>query len=79
VSEQRRHAAGRRPGERLVQVGAAVFLAGVLGVLGVVLPFFLGRDEAGQGWAVLASVAPLGLAIALVGLVRQSRAARRGD
>jgi VIT1/CCC1 family predicted Fe2+/Mn2+ transporter len=61
----------------MVRLGALLFLAGVVGVLGVVLPYFLGRDEASEAWGWLASVAPFGLALALLGLLRGARADRR--
>ena len=60
-----------------MRVGAVLFVVGVVGVLGMVVPFFLGRDEAPAVWSVLASVAPLGLATALLGLLRAARAGRR--
>jgi VIT1/CCC1 family predicted Fe2+/Mn2+ transporter len=79
VSEQGRHASSARPrpGDRLVQAGALLFAVGVVGVLGMVVPYFLGRDEAPVLWAALASVTPLGLGLALVGLLRGARAGRR--
>jgi VIT1/CCC1 family predicted Fe2+/Mn2+ transporter len=79
VSEHGRHAsrAAPRPGDRLVRIGALVFAAGVVGVLGMLVPYFLGRDEASTSWAALASVAPLGLALALLGLLRGARADRK--
>jgi RsiW-degrading membrane proteinase PrsW (M82 family) len=78
VSDRGRHAspAGPRPGDRLVRVGALVFAVGVVGILGIVVPFFLERDEAPVIWSVLASMAPLGLALALLGLLVGARADR---
>ena len=52
-----------------------MFAIGVVGVLGLVVPFFLGRDG-GDAWSVLAALTPLGLALALVGLLRGARAGR---
>ena len=77
MSERPRHgsSAASRPGDRLVRAGALVFAVGVLGVLGLVVPFFLGRDG-GDAWSVLAALTPLGLALALVGLLRGARAGR---
>lgn len=66
-----RHAApeGRRPGDRLVGLGAVVFLVGVVAVTAVVLRFL--NDAAVPLWLVLvASTLPLGLGLALLGLLR---------
>ena len=74
-----RHAApdARRPGERLVRVGAVLFGLGALGGLGVLVPFLLGREDAPLWTTLVASLLPLGLAVALVGLLREARTARR--
>jgi hypothetical protein len=61
-----------------VRVGAVLFLVGVIGVLGVVVPFFLERDDPAV-FSVLTALAPLGLAVALVGLLRGARADRRQE
>jgi hypothetical protein len=69
-----RHAASApTPGERLVRLGAVLFGLGVLGVLAVVVPFLLGRDDAPLWSTLLASVMPIGLGLALVGLLRGAR------
>ena len=67
-----------RPGEGLVRIGAVVFGIGVVGVLLAVVPFFFGRDDAPSWTALLASLLPVGLGIALVGLLRGARSRRRG-
>ena len=76
MTRRGRHAAAPdvRPGERLVRVGAAVFALGVVGVLLAVVPFFLGREDAPSWTALLASLLPVGLGIALLGLLRGARA-----
>ena len=76
-----RHAApdDARPGEGLVRAGAVVFAAGLVGVLLAVVPFFLGEDDAPTWTALLASLLPVGLGIALVGLLRGARARRRSS
>ena len=66
-----------RPGEALVRVGAVVFGVGVLGVLLAVVPFFFGRQDAPSWTALTASLLPVGLGIALVGLLLGARARRR--
>ena len=82
MSRQRpRHAApdDPRPGEGLVRAGAVVFALGVVGVLLAVVPFFLGRDDAPTWTALLASLLPVGLVMALVGLLLGARARRGGQ
>jgi VIT1/CCC1 family predicted Fe2+/Mn2+ transporter len=76
VTPRGRHAAASaaRPGERLVRVGAAVFALGLVGVLLAVVPFFLGREDAPSWTALLASLLPVGLGLALLGLLRGARA-----
>jgi VIT1/CCC1 family predicted Fe2+/Mn2+ transporter len=66
-----------RPGEGLVRAGAVVFAIGVVGVLLAVVPFFFGRSDAPSWTALTASLLPVGLGIALVGLLLGARS-RRG-
>jgi VIT1/CCC1 family predicted Fe2+/Mn2+ transporter len=66
-----------RPGEGLVRVGAAVFGIGVVGVLLAVVPFFFGRQDAPSWTALTASLLPVGLGLALVGLLVGARSQRR--
>jgi VIT1/CCC1 family predicted Fe2+/Mn2+ transporter len=73
-----RHAADDVPGDRLVRLGAVVFGIGVFGVLAVVVPFLLGREDAPLWTTLLASLLPVGLGLALLGLLRGARARRRG-
>lgn len=66
-----RHAApdAHRPGDRLVGLGAVVFLVGLVAVTAVVLRFL--NDAAVPLWLVLvASTLPVGLGLALLGLLR---------
>jgi VIT1/CCC1 family predicted Fe2+/Mn2+ transporter len=73
-----RHAGTTRlAGERLVHAGALLFGLGVIGVLLVVVPFLLGRDDAPLWTTLLASLLPLGLGLALLGLLRGARSRRR--
>ena len=71
-----RHAAsaGRQPGDRTVKAGAVLFGVGVLGVLAVLVPFLLGREDAPLGTTLLASLLPVGLGLSLLGLLRGARA-----
>ncbi len=74
-----RHAAPAQsaPGQRLVRAGAVLFGIGVLGVLAVVVPFLLGRDDAPLWTTLVASLLPVGLGLALLGLLRGARTRRR--
>lgn len=76
-----RHAAPARsePGERLVHLGALLFCLGMLGALAVVVPFLLGRADAPLWTTLLASLLPVGLGLALLGLLRGARSRRRAD
>ena len=76
---QARHAAprGGAPGDGLVRAGALLFGLGVLGVIAVVVPFLLGREDAPLWSTLLASVLPVGLGLALLGLLRGARSRRR--
>ena len=65
-----------RPGERLVRVGAVVFGIGVLGALLAVVPFFFGRQDASSSVTLTASLMPVGLGLALIGLLLGARARR---
>jgi hypothetical protein len=71
-----RHAAPaqRRPGDLLVRLGVAVFVVGAVGALLVVVPFLIGgRREAPLALDLLALLLPLGLGLALLGLLRSAR------
>ena len=62
-----------RPGDTLVRVGAGVFALGLVGVLLVVVPFFLGHGEAPLPLDLLALLLPVGFGLALLGLLRGTR------
>ncbi len=71
---------GTRPGDGLVRAGAVVFGVGLIAVFVVVLPFFFGK----QNWPLPFNLAagvlpPLGLALALAGLVRSARSTARAN
>jgi hypothetical protein len=66
-----------QPGERLVRVGVVVFTVGLLAAVVVVVPFFFGRTDAPLGLALATLLMPLGLGIALSGLLRAARRGRR--
>jgi VIT1/CCC1 family predicted Fe2+/Mn2+ transporter len=77
VSPTPRHAAGGRPGDRTVVVGAVVFAVGVLGAIATVVPFLLGREDAPLAATLTACLLPVGLGLALLGLLRGARSRRR--
>ncbi|HEU0100918.1 MAG TPA: hypothetical protein VFR07_01195 [Mycobacteriales bacterium] len=69
---------GRRPGDALVRLGAAVFVLGVVAVVVGVVPSVL-ADRPGDATPVVlaAALLPTGLGIALAGLLRAARTGRR--
>jgi peptidoglycan/LPS O-acetylase OafA/YrhL len=71
---------GSRPGEGLIRLGAVVFGIGLVAVLVVVLPFFFGKENWPLPFNLAAGVLPpLGLALALAGLVRAGRWTARAN
>lgn len=70
-----RHAADpdRRVGDRLVRLGVVVFGAGLVAVLSC-LGLFLGDVDIPLWLAVAAATLPLGLGLALIGLLRSALA-----
>ena len=66
-----------QPGERLVRVGAGIFALGLVALLLIVVPFFLGRTDAPLPLTLGTLLLPIGLGIALWGLLRSARRARR--
>jgi hypothetical protein len=61
------------PGERLVRIGAVLFGVGLVAALAVVVPFFLGRSNAPLALTLGTLLMPLGLGVALSGLLRGAR------
>lgn len=71
---------GARPGDGLVRAGGIVFGIGLVAVLVVVLPFFFGKENWPLPFNLAAGVLPpLGLALALAGLVRGARSTARAN
>jgi hypothetical protein len=67
-----------RRADRLVAVGATVFLVGVLATLATLAPLLLGGDELPTAVYVVATLATaVGLALALLGMLQGNRARRR--
>ena len=72
--------ADARPGDGLVRVGVILFGIGLLAILVVVLPFFFGEQNRPVLLNVVAgALPPLGLALALAGLVRGARSTARAN
>ncbi len=68
----------RRPGDLLVRGGAVLFGVGLLALIVGVVPAVISKSTAPAALLVIAvSLLPLGLAIALVGLLRGARTRRR--
>ena len=68
-----------RAGDGLIRIGAGVFGVGLVAVLVAVLPFFFGVENRPLPLNLAAGVLPpLGLLLALVGLVRESRSSTGG-
>jgi hypothetical protein len=61
----------------LVRAGAVVFGIGLLTGLAVVLPYFLGRTDAPLVLTLGTLLMPVGLGVALSGLLRAARRGRR--
>jgi peptidoglycan/LPS O-acetylase OafA/YrhL len=75
-----RTASDNRPGDGLIRVGAVVFAIGLVAIGVVVLPFFFGKQNWPLPFNLVAGVLPpLGLAMALAGLVRSARGAARAN
>lgn len=77
MTSRHRSAPDRRPGDGLVAAGAGLFVLGAVALLADVLPYFFSRPDRPLWLNIAAFLAPLGLGIALLGLLRQSLAARR--
>ena len=75
-----RHASPRdsRPGDGLVRVGAVVFVLGVVAGVVSVVPSVVTGDPANAPLVIAAgSLMPVGLGLALLGLLRAARTRRR--
>jgi hypothetical protein len=63
----------RAPGDALVRAGGLLFATGLVAALAIVVPFFLGHDNAPEALNLVALLLPVGLAVALLGLLRGAR------
>ncbi len=66
-----------RPGDLLVRTGAVIFTIGLLAAVLVVVPFFFGRTDAPLELALATLLMPVGLGVALSGLLWSARRGRR--
>lgn len=67
----------RTPGDRQVVVGAVLFGIGLVAAIVTLVPFLIDSDRFPVGVYALTVLAPIGLGLALTGMVRGSRARRR--
>jgi hypothetical protein len=67
------------PGDRLVQVGVALFGLGFAAIAVVFVLFLLYDDGVPAALAIACLLAPLGVGLALGGLLRQARAPGRAE
>lgn len=63
----------RAPGDALVRTGGVLFAAGLVAVLAIVVPFFLGHGNAPEALNLVALLLPVGFGLALLGLLRGAR------
>jgi integral membrane protein len=68
---------GRRPGSRLVPIGLVVFALGLVVIVATFIGYAAGDDNRPLAQNLLCLLAPLGFALALVGLVGNGRAEAR--
>ena len=63
-----------KPGDLLIRSGAVVFAVGAVAVLAILVPFFLGHGhDAPTALNLVALLLPVGLGLALVGLLVGTR------
>ena len=63
-----------KPGDLLIRSGAVVFAVGAVAVLAILVPFFLGHGhDAPTALNLVALLLPVGLGLALVGLLVGAR------
>ena len=74
---QRLPRTGNDPGDRLIGIGVILFAIGMVAVLAVFLPFWVGVNETGLLLGLAALLTVVGLGCALAGLYQQAKP--RGD
>ena len=74
MSDALRLAAGAPPSLAfMVIAGVAVFAAGLVAIVVIVVSFLLGSDNAPLPLTVIALLMPVGLGLGLLGLLRRTR------
>lgn len=63
----------RGAGERLVRAGVTLFAVGLVAALVTVVPFFFGAHDRPLVLNLLALLMPVGVGLALLGLLRDAR------
>ncbi|WP_433890050.1 hypothetical protein [Streptomyces sp. CA-111067] len=66
------------PGDLLVRIGAIIFLVGAVGTIATVAPLLLGTHRLPTPAYFVSMLMGVGLAVALVGLLRSALAQRQG-
>jgi len=64
---------GDDPGDRLIGIGVILFAVGMIAVLAVFLPFWVGVNETGLLLGLAALLTVVGLGCALAGLYQQAK------
>jgi hypothetical protein len=79
LRQRTQEAGDGRPGagDRLVAAGAVIFGVGLLATLVTIVPLFLGSDRLPTVFYLAALFAPLGVAVALVGVALLARSQPR--
>ncbi len=65
------------PGDRLVRIGAALFIIGTLATLATITPLLIGTTALPTAVYLVSTLMPLGFAIAGAGLFKSARNQRR--
>jgi hypothetical protein len=65
------------PGDRLVRIGAILFVIGTLATLATITPFLIGADALPTAVYLGSALMPVGFAVAGAGLFTSARSQRR--
>jgi hypothetical protein len=70
-----RHA--RRPGDRLIRAGTLIALVGAAAAVATIVPFLFGGDPLPTAVYLLAMLGPVGLGVAIWGVLTKARVRSR--
>ncbi|MYW00947.1 hypothetical protein [Streptomyces sp. SID3343] len=65
------------PGDRLVRIGAALFIIGTIATLATITPLLIGTKALPTAVYLVSTLMPLGFAVAGAGLFKSARNQRR--